>query len=238
MTTIFDNPFLDKDYVQTLINFYRPDPNLYDVRILGKWGHTEGRIIRSSRIADDFPEDSWFTVVANGTDWGTAAPTATLHAGWNREHPTEIYVDEVVYKPGLNNQQVEEKWVAGGLKKQTYHVCDNNEPKTNKELYDRGWNIIDAQKGPDSVRWGMDYLSRFTIVFSKRSMNAIMEAQKWMRMKDRNGNFIDKEEPLYNHAMAALRYIGEYFKEFTERATTPAAAPKAGGKYKGRGFFR
>jgi len=214
VTTLFDNPFLDADYKNTLIDFYKNDENLYNVYIMGKWGKTEGRIIKNFDVVDSFPADEWFTALCHGTDWGTAAPTATLRCGWNREHPWDLYVDEVLYEKGLSNVQIKARWEAANLDKSVPMQADNNEPKTIDEFHAWGWNIHPAEKGPDSVRWGMDFLSRFTVHFSKRSMNAYREAQRWMRMKDKDGNFMDKEMAVFNHLMAALRYCGERLTKY------------------------
>ena len=228
VTTLFDNPFLDEDYKKTLIDFYKNDENLYGVYVMGQWGRTEGRILKHFDIIDSFPADEWFTTLCHGTDWGTAAPTATIRCGWNRERPDELFVDEILYERGLSNAQIKARWEAQNLDQGTHMQADNNEPKTIDEFYGWGWNIHPAEKGPDSVRWGMNFLSRFTVHFSKRSMNAYQEAQRWMRMKDKDGNFIDKEMAVFNHCMAALRYCAEYLRGFM--SSIDGAAPSVGGR--------
>ena len=90
-----------------------------------------------------------------------------------------------------------------------YVVCDSAEPKSIKELKQYGVNAIPAQKGKDSVLFGIQWLQQHKIIIDRRCQNTINEFQLYQWRKDKDGNVLNEPIRRNDHAIDALRYALE-----------------------------
>jgi phage terminase large subunit len=80
--------------------------------------------------------------------------------------------------------------------------ADSAEPKSIQTLRNLGYpNIIPAQKGPDSIRAGIDKILRYEVFASPNSRN-LMEEYHNYAYRAGTGKPIDD----FNHLMDAFRY--------------------------------
>lgn len=86
--------------------------------------------------------------------------------------------------------------------------ADSAEPKSIAEMRDYGLNIYGVEKGPDSVEYGMKWLSELNHIYidKRRCPNAFMEFVSYEFEKNRNGEFISAYPDKNNHTIDAARY--------------------------------
>jgi phage terminase large subunit len=122
-----------------------------------------------------------------------------------KRHNNKIYVNELLYKRGLTNQAISRELELLGISKSAEIIADR-EPKSIEELVIEGWNVIGADKGPGSVRTGVNYLLAQEIYYTESSSNLALESQNYKWALDRNK--LPTNEPIddWNHAIDSLRY--------------------------------
>jgi phage terminase large subunit len=193
---------------ELLESFRNIDENYYRIYTLGLWGGVlEGLIYDNWEIA---PIASGISpdrgkLLGYGLDWGfTNDPTAIIRVNIGDD---VIYLDEVLYKKGVTNQDIIKELTSAGINKTDEIVADSAEPKSIHELYAAGWNIHPAVKGPDSVRAGIDKIRQYRVVVTERSVNLIRELKNYRWKMDKDGNSLNEPIDAFNHGLDAVRYV-------------------------------
>jgi phage terminase large subunit len=220
-TTYKDNAFLEQDDIDDLEN--ETDKYFYNVYTLGNWGVLGNVIFTNWKIQDLSERVEHFDNLRDGLDFGFAKdPAAWPGSHYDKKHNT-IYVYDEIYETDLDNEEL----AALLLPKVGYRrvVCDSAEPKSIKELKKYKINAVGAKKGPDSIRFGIKWLQKQTIVVDPKCVNMIRELQiaKWK--EDAQGNPISPPRPVDkdNHLVDGLRYA--YEDDANEKATTAIESP-------------
>lgn len=178
--------------------------NWWRVYGLGELGTLVGAIFDDFKIVDAI-EPSSQRFVAFGLDWGYSSdPTALVAVHRSGDN---LYVQELLYDYGLTNQDIAQRLRTFNVARSMEIVADSAEPKSIEEVYRMGFNIKPAQKGPDSVRNGIDVLKRFQIHVTKDSTNLIKELRNYAWATDKNGKNTGAPADAWNHAIDALRYV-------------------------------
>ena len=175
--------------------------NLYNIYFLGEWGELEGVIFNWDVV--DSPPDSVDEIFYGG-DFGYSIDPAVLIRIYRKAN--EFWVEEVIYETGLTNQALGREMQKKGIDNEAVSYWDNAEPKSIQELCDLGLNAKPCEKGPDSVRAGIDFLLTLPIHIVDGSENVIKEQKSYVRQKDKDGKFISVPINFKNHAMSAIRY--------------------------------
>ena len=110
-----------------------------------------------------------------------------------------------LYEPGLTNQDIAERLKTMGIRHEVIK-CDAAEPKSIEELRKAGINAKPASKGPDSVKYGIQKLQNFKIIYSPDCVNFEHEIKNYCWAKDRQGKQTDTPDHEYSHLMDGLRY--------------------------------
>ena len=134
-------------------------------------------------------------------DFGfTADPTACIAL---YKYNDQIIADEVLYQKGLHNNEIASK-----LKECTAMIyADKAEPKSISELQRYGLKIMGAEKGADSIIYGIQLLQQQDLLVTSQSLNLIKELRNYVWKKDKNGQQIpNKPIDDHNHGIDALRY--------------------------------
>lgn len=202
VSTYKDNDYLTPEQVREIEAQRELDPAWWRVYGLGETGQVEGLVLENWDICGTMPEApgrEWL-----GLDFGFGAPSAVVHVAMSGG---EAYHDEVVYARNLTNPELAARIKAAGLGHLTI-IADSAEPKSIQELRNAGLRVEPADKGPDSVRIGVQIMNRIRKHFTARSVNLIDEARKWHYAKTADGAF-DHTHPVdaYNHGMDASRYV-------------------------------
>ena len=115
-------------------------------------------------------------------------------------------VDEVTYAKGLSNKQIADIIT---LRDKAIVVADSAEPKSIDEIKAFGVDILPAQKGKDSVKYGIDLVQSAKMSVTARSVNVIREYRNYLWMADKNGKILNEPEHHFSHSQDAIRYAME-----------------------------
>src|SRR5690606_2348839 len=81
------------------------------------------------------------------------------------------------------------------------------EPKSIDEINAYGFAIKGAEKGKDSIMFGIGVLQEYQMFITKRSSNTIKELRKYCYDRDRSGVSLNRPIDDYNHSADAMRYL-------------------------------
>lgn len=176
--------------------------NYYKIYFLGEWGELEGLIFPNWNIEDAPPENP--DEIFYGGDFGYSVDPAALIRIYRKAN--EFWVEQVVYETELTNTQLGHKMTAKDVKETDVSYWDCAEPKSIQELYDMGFNVKPCEKGPDSVRAGIDFLKEQKIHIIDGSEDIINEQKSYVWKEDKDGNALNVPIDFHNHAMDAIRY--------------------------------
>lgn len=211
MTTNYKcNEWLDdadrKLFEQMRVN----NPRRYQVAGLGDWGIVEGLVFENwEERAFDLEKIKKLTGVqsAFGLDFGYTNDPSALFCGLVAEK--EIYVFDEMYRKALSNEDIAREITDMGYAKERIRA-DSAEPKSIDRLIALGLSRTGkADKGPDSVRSGIDFIQDYRIIIHPRCVNFITEISNYTWARDKFGNATNKPIDDFNHLMDAMRYALE-----------------------------
>lgn len=145
-----------------------------------------------------------------GLDWGFNHPVALVEC---EAHHNITWIDEKVYERGWSNQQLSDRMDDLGISRSAPIYADCANPKDIKDMQDKGWNIIDAQKPPGSIMSGIRYLKGRDIFVTERSQNIWFENMEYKWRLDQQKQPLDEPADKNNHAMDAIRYAHDDITE-------------------------
>lgn len=220
-STYRDNDMLSRAQVAEIEYQGSIDENYYRVYVLGETGSVEGLVIRNWDIVPEMTPN--FKREYLGLDFGYDKPTAVEHL---RLNAGEVWIDEIVYAPGLTNPEIAKRIKEAGLAHLTI-VADSAEPKSIRELRNAGLTVVPADKGEDSIRIGIQIMNRYKKHYTARSVGSIEENRRYRYPQDANGGYdARKPIPQFDHAKDAERYV--FLKFFGEtRGTWAISVGKA-----------
>jgi len=203
-TTHEDNRFLTQDDRRALEG--EQDAYFHQVYTRGEWGEQAGAIIKNWRADDLSALKKTADKLRFGLDFGFVSdPCAVikLHLDSDRRR---IYILEELYLRGLSNEAL-----AARLKPlcgNALIVCDSAEPKSIAELRRYGVKALASKKGPDSVRYGLQWLQRHEIICDHSCYHFMEELENYRWRQDKGGGQLPQPEGP-DHLMDALRYALE-----------------------------
>lgn len=200
-STIEDNPIEEvrAGYIAVLDGLKDQDEALWKIARLGEWAARMGQIY--SWNVEPLP-DLAFDEVWQGGDFGYSVDPAAVVRIYRRAD--EFWVEELIYKTGLTNQGLAEEMRIAGVKGTTYF--DSSEPKSIEELRRAGFHVQPADKGPDSVRSGIDFLKSKKIHIVQGSTNLVREHGGYCWRKDKLDRPLPEPVKFDDHLMDAVRY--------------------------------
>ena len=184
----------------------------YEHDYLGAVTGTGGEVflnVTIRKITDE--EISNFDRIKRGLDWGYAQdPFAYIVMHYDKTRK-RLYIFKEIYQTRLSNSKAAEKIKQLDPNSKTI-IADSSEPKSIKDLKDLGLKVRGAKKGPDSVDYGIKFLSEEIeeiIIDSDRCPNAAREFLGYETEKDKDGNFKGEYPDKNNHTIDAARYAME-----------------------------
>jgi phage terminase large subunit len=205
-STVDDNPLKRLDpatwaaYTGTLDALRDQDEALWKISRLGLWASRTGRIFNwDVRPLPDLSfDDVWC-----GGDFGYSVNEAGVVKIYRKAD--EFWLEELVYRRGLTNPMLASEMRAGGVNGEMAYF-DAAEPKSIEELQLAGINAHPCDKGPDSVRAGIDFLKSRKIHIVEGSCNLFNEASEYCWRKDGSGRELPEPVKDRDHLMDAARY--------------------------------
>jgi PBSX family phage terminase large subunit len=168
------------------------------------------------QIADrEVPLYKTFDEIYNGIDWGFAKdPFRFVRMHFDRKH-LDLYIFDEYSTVKTRNETVfkilydEEKKVS----KEELVIADSAEPKSVADFKAYGAFIREANKGPDSVRYGIKWLQGLNHIYidKRRCPETFKEFVNYEYEQDRDGEFISAYPDENNHSIDAVRYAMEKY---------------------------
>ena len=203
--TYLDNEALASAIVAS-IESRKNRPSWFDVYGLGKLGVVEGRILSGWNIIDEVPHEA-------------RLERHTLDPGYTNDETASVDIysynggyiwDEILYQKGLQAKPIAD-FLLNQAKMLT--IADSADPRLIDEIQAFGVNITGVAKTQGEtksdtfVKWSFGVVQNERISVTKRSTNLIKEYRNLLWMQDKNGKFLNVEDPMCkNHAVAAGRY--------------------------------
>jgi phage terminase large subunit len=202
-STIDDNPIdaVRERYKARLAELQAQDATMYQVYGLGEWAALEGQIYNWD--VQPLPDLS-FDEVWCGGDFGYSVDPAAIVRIYRKAD--EFWLEELVYKTGLTNPMLGLEMQDRGITPDDVTYFDSAEPKSIEELRRLGFDVRPADKGPDSVRAGIDFLRSKHIHIVEGSTNLHREMSGYCWRKDKSGNPLPEPVKFNDHLMDAVRY--------------------------------
>jgi phage terminase large subunit len=212
-STMLDNRYLPKRIIDK-IKSYEPTPEniergtadnyMWEVYGLGKKARLQGAIFDNWDIVEEIPAAAKH--LGYGLDFGyTNDPSAVIELF---TMDNELYWNEILYENGLLNEDIAEKLKYLIADKDKFIYADSSEPKSIEVIRRKGFNIKGADKGQDSVRFGIDLLKAYKMHITKKSVNLENELRKYKWAEDRAGKTLNIPVDANNHLCDAMRYVG------------------------------
>lgn len=193
-----DNEAIDEQ-TKLSIETRRNRKGWWQVFGLGLLGEIEGKIYKDWAIIDELPHEA--RLERYGLDFGyTNDPTAIVAIYY---YNGGYIVDEISFMKGLSNRQIADILlnVPPALV-----IADSAEPKSIDEIASYGVSILPAEKGPDSVRNGIQLVQSQRMSVTSRSVNVIKEYRNFLWQVDKNGKVMNVPEHQFSHSQDAIRY--------------------------------
>jgi phage terminase large subunit len=190
---------LEQNRVKALTSSYWE--NWCRVYLDGLIGNLEGAVFPLWDEVDRIPEEA--KLIGYGLDFGFTHDPSVLLGIYKMDD--NIYVDEIIYQKGLSNSELASIAKDNGVFGEIY--ADAAEPKSISELRRYGLRILPAQKGKDSILFGISTLHEYNIFITSRSNNTKDEFGKYTWKKDGEGRYMNVPIDTFNHSIDALRYL-------------------------------
>lgn len=202
-STVDDNPIpeIRERYRAQLDGLREKDEAFYTIYRLGKWASPQGRIFQWDVVpAPPVKYDEmWY-----GGDFGYSIDPAGVLRIYRRAD--EYWLEELVYMAGLTNPGLGEMMTERGVDFGPPIYFDASEPKSIAEIANLGFNACPSEKGPDSVRSGINILRGLKIHIIAGSQNLINEVSRYHWRKDKSGRLMGEPVQCFNHLIDAARY--------------------------------
>jgi phage terminase large subunit len=170
-----------------------------------------GKVIKTVKLSDTFD------TVYNGIDWGFALDPFHYAKCYFDSRRLDLYIfreyrtiqsrNETVFRELYEDEKL--------LTPEDLVTADSAEPKSIADFKAYGAFIRGAEKGPDSVRYGIKWLQglRHIYIDKRKCPNTWREFTTYEYEKDKDGNFISAYPDMDNHSIDAVRYAMEkYYK--------------------------
>lgn len=211
-TTYKNNRFLTDGDIYDLEN--ERDHYFREVYTYGNWGVLGNVIFKNWKVADLNDENGEYYLPPaqrvnrrHGLDFGFSSDPAGLIVTHYDRTRKRIYVFDELYETGLTND-VLAKEVIDKIGRDLV-IPDSSEPKSIQELRQLGVNAMPAQKGKDSVLFGIQWLQQQEIIVDKSCINLHNELTQYKWREDAEGRAMRQPVDRNNHLIDALRYAYE-----------------------------
>ncbi|WOI85984.1 PBSX family phage terminase large subunit [Rhodococcus qingshengii] len=228
--TYKDNEALEPAIVRS-IESRRHNENYWRVYGLGEIGVLEGVVYDNWEQLDKRPPEA--ELLRHTLDFGfTNDPSALVDL---YKYNGGFLFDEKLYLTGQKNKplantirgleglapvQPDNTYVG---RTKTVTIADSSEPKSIAEIKDYGVSIVGAEKGPDSVDFGIQLMQGQKLYVTASSVNLIKELRNYTwRIDKKTGKSMNVPIDDWNHALDAARYgvmdvLGKKKREFRVR---------------------
>jgi len=203
------NEFLGEDDRELFEWMKIHNPRRYKIEGLGDWGIAEGAIFANwmelnfdkTEIAKRIGVEAVF-----GLDFGYTNDPTALSCAFVDVKNRELFIFDEMYEKALLNDEIAKQISEKGYGKELI-IADSSEPKSIVDLKRYGLRRVKAaDKGPDSVKNGIQFIQQFKIYVHPSCQNFQVELANYVWDRNKEGQMINKPIDEYNHLIDALRY--------------------------------
>lgn len=207
-STYKDNPFLPKDYVDTIEEMEFLNPHKYKIYGLGEWGVDAEGLIYTNWRTQDFDE---LELAAKGyehrvgMDMGFVDPSTIVSTLYDEENK-KIYIYDSFYKAGCQLDELAAALIERELRR-TKIYCDSADARAISFFRQNGLNVVGSKKGKGSVSTGIAFIQNHQLVIKPAAAALIREIENYSYIKSKKtGEFTNDTTHEYSHTLDALRY--------------------------------
>ena len=216
-STYLQNRFIDDAYRARMERRKIVDPEGYQIYGLGEWGEIGGLILHNWDIADISQNINDYDDIAIGQDFGYNHANAILLLGIKDD---DIYILDEIYVHEKSIDEIVREAIRHAIPTNKRMWCDSANPDKIEEWKKAGFKLAKGvNKGGSngSVNAQIDWLKQRNIYVHPHCVNTIKEMQQWKWKKDeKTGEYLDDPVPIFDDAMAALRYGIEGWRKVKE----------------------
>ncbi len=193
------------------------NPRAYEHEYMGKAIGTGGNVFENvsdmdmEKLIDGEPLWKTFDYVYSGLDWGFAADPNHLVKVYLDSKRHDIYIFAEYRSHKKRNIELYEDLYEGDkplMGKNELLSYDIAEEKSGADFKAYGAFVKGAKKGPESVRYGMQWLQGLAHIYidKRRCPHTYKEFIRYEYERDKDGNIISSYPDKDNHAIDAVRY--------------------------------
>ncbi len=227
-TNFRDNPYLAPHIYDNYIGYGTPghylyDPFYYYTAIEGYASSGRmGQIIKKAKpmLLKDYLSLPYPEVF--GQDFGTASPAGMIGVKFYKNN---CYTRQINYLPmstlkigilycelGLTDKDliIADHADAEALNLLYYGFDENSAPEDILEKYPqlrKGFNVEPCEKGPDSIRFGINLINGMSLFVCEESTDYWQEINNYVYAQDKWGNYVSDPIDNWNHLIDPLRYV-------------------------------
>ena len=175
--------------------------NWWQVYGLGEVGSLQGVVFNNWKQVDEIPTEA--RLLGYGVDFGYTNDPSTCIEVWKFNN--EYYYNEILYSTGLTNNEIAD--ILLPIVKNNIVYADSSEPKSIEEIRRHGMNIVGAEKGRDSIIFGINKMQQGNFYVTSSSLNLVKELRKYVWKTDKAGKKVNKPSDNHNHLIDAIRYF-------------------------------
>jgi phage terminase large subunit len=181
------------------------NPTRWRIEALGDFVSLD-KLIFNNYLVEDFDFKTIKGELLLGMDFGFIADPSVIVASILDEDNKCIHIFQEWEGQGKTNEELARVIQSLGFAKSTI-MADAAEPKSIEEIRRLGVpRIRPCVKGPDSIVFGIQKLLNYKIIVHPSCTGIITEFENYSWSKDRNGEYINKPAPGFDHFCDALRY--------------------------------
>ena len=177
--------------------------NWWNVYGLGQLGMLQGVVFSNWTQVDYLPEHA--NLIGYGMDFGYSNDPTTLVGIYEADGKT--YLDELLYRKGMSNSDIGNYMKQLEIPRSSMIYADSADPKSIAELRTYGFSVMPAQKGKDSIAYGIQLMQDEYFHVTKRSTNMINEFRQYTWLVDKEGKTTNAPIDAFNHCVDSIRYF-------------------------------
>ncbi len=207
-------PVISPEKVKDIEAYRDKDPNWWNIYGLGLLGKVTGLVHPYFAQIDELPEGHYFY----GLDFGFGSYDPIELIGGDPTVLTKnviigdnLYSQQLIYtREPMTNDDIARQMALLHVGKVDPIYPDPNEPKSAEELRQKGFNVEATEKGPGSVKYGIQRVNEYYQFWTKDSVDCIKDQRnyKYISRKDSTGRQYLSEDTTHawSHGMDSRRY--------------------------------
>lgn len=202
--------WLGEQFLAEALHLAQARPEAYRHEYLGEAVGAGGEVFKNVTLREITPQEmARFDSLRRGIDWGYAADPFAYNVCHFDAARRRLFLFFEVHALRISNRAAAQR-----IKKEAAHariICDSAEPKSIDEMKGYGLRVAGAKKGPDSVAYGIKWLSDLEeiIIDPLRCPESAREFCGYAIGTDREGRLLSRYPDRDNHHIDAVRYACE-----------------------------